>query len=510
MNKVTVVFVHGLLGDPGSSWGSTPAFLGADVELDGRFRTEFFRYPAGLSAWLPFIKYIPWVRNWSILRRAIRIQDAALGLETHINTVHGADTPLVLVGHSMGGLVVREYILNSIARGTVQRIRSVLLFAVPNKGANLAALGDRLNLTSKQIRQLAPDSDYLENLNRRWADHKIDNLVHVSCVAALLDSVVEKESALLSSEAGRAHYLHEDSHSSCTKPASIDSVSYQLIRTAIANAVHPFDEPLTGPGDPLFFMYDPRCEPYYIEREIDRTVEKQIDSGVWIHGASGVGKTNCLLRNSLFRGHRIVYVSTANLKGAQSAQEVVRSLAAQIVHRATREQSAYPPENSDSANWMVEFLRQKLGAEKQTILLDEVPNDECVLVGIARLVMAAVQLEKMSGRASIRFALSSLLSPADVLPADERRILEVIRPAAMTKWAPEDIRRLIDRLCHSIAITISQDDAERVCVICDGDPRYVKNVFRELKLDSEGGLERALEAVRAEQVQTSRTGTEAK
>lgn len=204
MDRVVVVFVHGLLGDPKASWGSTSAYLETDLELKGRFKADFFRYPAGLSAWLPFIKYIPGVRDLPFLRRAIRIQDAALGLETHINTVHGTSSPIVLIAHSMGGLVIRQYLINAVANGTAQRIKSALLFAVPNKGANLAALGDRLSLSSHQIRQLAPDSDYLENLNRRWIELKVESLVNVSCVAALLDSVVDKDSALLSVEPGRA------------------------------------------------------------------------------------------------------------------------------------------------------------------------------------------------------------------------------------------------------------------------------------------------------------------
>ncbi|MGQ3296590.1 esterase/lipase family protein [Reyranella sp.] len=503
-NQISVIFLHGLLGDPGTSWGATSAFLNSDAELKGHFRADFFRYAAGLAAWLPVIKYLPWVRNWPVFRRAIRIQDVALGLGTHIDTVHGPDAPLVLVGHSMGGLVIREYLLNELAQGRGHRIKSALLFAVPNKGANLAALGERLNLTSKQIRQLAPDSDYIENLNRRWKESGIEEQIAISCVAALLDGIVGKDSALLSSKVGRAHYLHEDSHISCIKPATIDSVSYQLIRTAIANAVGSKNTSPAGPPDPLFFMYDLQCEPYYIEREIDRSVAKQIDSGIWVHGPSGVGKTNCMLRNSLFRNHRVVYLSVANHKGAQTAAEVVRSLAMQIVHRASGEPAGLPPENSDAIGWMLDVLRQRFGATTLTVLLDEVPDDECVLTGMARFVMTAVLAEKMNGRASIRFAFSSLFSPSDLLPEEERRLLEVIRPAQMDKWDSVDIRRLVERLCHSISIPVSKEEVDRICSASGGDPRYVKNVFRELSIDTEKRLDRALAAVQAEQAQSLR------
>jgi pimeloyl-ACP methyl ester carboxylesterase len=511
MEKVSVIFVHGFLGDPIATWGSIGKFLAADEELKGFCKPDFFRYPAGLAAWVPWLTKVPFIKDLPFVRQAIKIQDAALGLGTYIDAIHGEQTPLVLIGHSMGGLIVREYVLNQVTEDLSHRIRKVLLFAVPNKGANLAALGEKFGFSSRQIQQLSPDSDYLENLNRRWLEHQVDDRVHVGCVAPLLDQVVPKASALLSADRSRSHYLHEDDHLSCVKPSTIDALSYQLIRAAIVKASQtaavPYAEAPDSRGDPLFYLYDAQCEPYYIQRATDEVIAKLVDTGVWVYGVSGVGKTNCLLRNAIMRHHRTAYVSVASLLGGASTSEISRSLAAQIVRRACGDGFALPGSEQDIAGWLLSSLQSRLGKSLPlTVIIDELVDDQAVMLAVVRLTMSVIQAQRMAGKIIVRFAYGSLLSPAHLMPDAEQRLLEAIRPVEMLKWASSDIGRLVDRLCHGISVPVAPSDRERIVRDADGDPRFVKNVFRELGASVEGApaFDTALMAVKAERVRTER------
>ena len=54
MSKATIVFVHGLGGDPAATWGRFPDLIKADPELEN-YETTSFSYPTSLFSW-PFSK----------------------------------------------------------------------------------------------------------------------------------------------------------------------------------------------------------------------------------------------------------------------------------------------------------------------------------------------------------------------------------------------------------------------------------------------------------------------
>ncbi|MCP4546794.1 MAG: hypothetical protein GY835_10065, partial [bacterium] len=84
---------------------------------------------------------------------------------------------VILVCHSMGGLIARQYIMEEIRRlkGNPELldkmlVKRVLLFATPNLGADLARLGRHISNRQEQIPQLVPNCEFLENLNSSSAD----------------------------------------------------------------------------------------------------------------------------------------------------------------------------------------------------------------------------------------------------------------------------------------------------------------------------------------------------
>ncbi len=96
--KIPVVLIHGLYSSP-ATWLELASAIMADEELSRRFQLWYFVYPTGLpipaSAW----------RLRMALQQAIERLDA-----THSNPT---TSKMVLVGHSMGGLLARLQAIDS-------------------------------------------------------------------------------------------------------------------------------------------------------------------------------------------------------------------------------------------------------------------------------------------------------------------------------------------------------------------------------------------------------------
>lgn len=90
---------------------------------------------------------------------------------------HG-DTPIVLVGHSMGGLVVKKMLLlakqDPAASNIAARIHSLFFLATPHRGSNLAnTLNNLLKLAvghgpKSYVDNLYPDSEAITAINDQF------------------------------------------------------------------------------------------------------------------------------------------------------------------------------------------------------------------------------------------------------------------------------------------------------------------------------------------------------
>lgn len=99
-----------------------------------------------------------------------RISLAAIGLAelvTKVVTLHGGDTEVTIIGHSMGGLVGRYYLESGdfVQNSSIANVRRLITLGTPHRGAPLAltaALGHekRLFLSAEQVHQLGSDARF--------------------------------------------------------------------------------------------------------------------------------------------------------------------------------------------------------------------------------------------------------------------------------------------------------------------------------------------------------------
>lgn len=153
-----VVFVHGLDGDPISTWKSNetgfiwPENLERDVKNIDAFS---FGYPTSLCRG----------------RDKLNIPELAqrLFFEVQDKIKIGNYKSVSFIAHSLGGLIVRELILTYDDGHSLRLpVAFVILLGTPNNGSSLARIGKRF-CDNPQITHILPgNDDYLANMDNRW------------------------------------------------------------------------------------------------------------------------------------------------------------------------------------------------------------------------------------------------------------------------------------------------------------------------------------------------------
>jgi hypothetical protein len=123
--QLGVVLVHGFKSGP-ETWGLLRERMEQDESL-GFMRVLPFAYPTALASWKP-------------LHKLPDLNTVADSLREYLRTEGGPFRDLVVVTHSMGGLVVQRYLARMLADGhgrKLARIRRVVMLSCPNDGSEL-------------------------------------------------------------------------------------------------------------------------------------------------------------------------------------------------------------------------------------------------------------------------------------------------------------------------------------------------------------------------------------
>jgi tetratricopeptide (TPR) repeat protein len=262
-----VIFVHGLGGDLRKTWTSPPP-------------PENNLWPLWLAGEIPGLMvwtlgYDAPASEWT--GAAMELADRAgnvLSLLLEEKRLHEGE--LIFVGHSLGGLVIKQALRKAYDRAPdesetkslLDRARKVAFLATPHLGADLADTGEWYRWfvkPSAATRSLLTNDSHLRDLNqwyRRWARrHRVDHLVLFETKeTSFLGMVVKPDSSDpgLSSDP----IAIDADHVAIAKPRDRNSQVYKLIRQFIARASAPpprIEEPETGPPPP--------AEPETVDRE---------------------------------------------------------------------------------------------------------------------------------------------------------------------------------------------------------------------------------------------------
>ncbi len=243
-----VVFVHGLGGNIRTTWQADrrdeatlwPLWLAEDIPGHAIWSVG---YPAAISRW-----------RGTAMHLVDRARNVFLSLRTEPKLAEGR---LILIGHSLGGLVIKRMLLDLVAEAEsskaaasfLDRVDKVSFLATPHAGSDYAVWGDWFRVLvwpSEATRCLLRRDPNLLKLNvdyRRWATTRgLHHLVlRESQPVRILGYVVDPESGDPGFVAYPAEPL-DKGHISIVKPPNRADEVYKSVKAFILD---PFERPVT-------------------------------------------------------------------------------------------------------------------------------------------------------------------------------------------------------------------------------------------------------------------------
>lgn len=214
-----IVFVHGIFGDAQGTWQRPSARPLYDVAIS----------EAGLSDTVDvYVFGYPSTKLGRVAEASFTIREAGRALEAELKRHRVAETytRIVFVGHSMGGLVTLQALLNDPALRS--KVPLVVSYGTPYQGAQIAAIG-RLVFPNPGLDVLRSieknDNEYLAALNDQWRRLKeAPSAPKVRCAyekktIAPLDQLIVPEASGTALCDGAASAIEED-HLGMVKPTS--------------------------------------------------------------------------------------------------------------------------------------------------------------------------------------------------------------------------------------------------------------------------------------------------
>ncbi|MFK3960812.1 esterase/lipase family protein [Pseudalkalibacillus hwajinpoensis] len=152
---------------------------------------------------------------------------------------------IILVGHSMGGLIGIRYMLEEIKRDKPSKIKSFISLATPYNGSDKADFHKIIKWATphKQIPQMEPNSKFISDTIRRWvavlANPKLSDITFTFGYGAK-DRVVPKESAIphIQIDEWEASALDGDHTSILNIRSDLIPRSYKLVRDRIRKVIN--------------------------------------------------------------------------------------------------------------------------------------------------------------------------------------------------------------------------------------------------------------------------------
>ncbi|TYP84727.1 hypothetical protein BCL69_103837 [Nitrosomonas communis] len=221
MKKNLILFIHGLGSSGEEAWDNFPELVKADNQLSSHYELAFYDYPTSLFG-LPFLK------------KMLKIQDLAEGLRTLINHKLSSYESIVLVCHSLGGLIAQKYLIDEVTNNRQLVVKKLLLYAVPNNGAGLASIADYFPWKHYHLKQLCKDSDLIRNLNADWFRHNLNNLLIIKYVVAGQDRCVDPLSARSYWGNPDVEMIPDKGHKNVAKPKNADDLTFRILRNFVA------------------------------------------------------------------------------------------------------------------------------------------------------------------------------------------------------------------------------------------------------------------------------------
>lgn len=474
-----ILFIHGLSGSSGT-WDTMLQVLVQCRELD-HVAYDCYTYPTSLIR-MPFGKKMP------------SIQEIASGLKAFIDGHYSSKRKIIIVAHSLGGLVARHYILELLKSGQNHKVDGVILYASPLSGSGWS-FASKLSWRHAHLKQLSVKTDFLNGMNRDWVTLKAEEKIKVFNVVAGIDAIVSPESSLPYIGAENFATIIDHGHISITKPGTLTDLRFICLKNFICDRINnDLSKSVIAPVSPLplgfgckdvlFDAYTNSVEGYYLSRREDEVVLAAVQSSnLWVSGPAGVGKTAVLRRlsgNLDWDLQHVILDSYRDLTALGLMKEICNILL---------ERSGIDEIVSGSASQLELFndfrraFDRLLSNKPLAVLVEEIPLPSGAEYTnfLDLCYQLSLLAETFNQRGKIIWLFSSIRDPKNDIKPGVPKLFEKIQFIEFGTWRSADINALIEIITNTLSINMTRDEIDMIAADCKGSPRFVKMLFRRAR-----------------------------
>jgi tetratricopeptide (TPR) repeat protein len=126
-------------------------------------------------------------------------------------------------------LIAKRYLVDVIKRSGHLKVREVIFFATPHRGAAIAKPASLFSTEHRQLNQMQIGTDFIDLLNEDWATCRCETRVGVTYVVAGQDGVVSRDSAS-AGQHGNVRIIQNKNHTDVIKPSNDTDIAFLLVR----------------------------------------------------------------------------------------------------------------------------------------------------------------------------------------------------------------------------------------------------------------------------------------
>ncbi|MGL5594673.1 MAG: ABC-three component system protein [Cetobacterium sp.] len=246
MEKGIIIFVHGILGDD-KTWFNQKKFfkdlLLQDEDIEKRYDCVHYNYDSDYF-------YIESVHNIKNVMKTIAlkfnlqkktknnltISDIADLLKSDIEYRYEKYSEIIIIAHSMGGLISKKYILENLKN---HKVKLYFSLATPYQGSKKS---DLIPCRSGFVENLQPVSQAVTEIAKKWIKASKDSLPKTFYILGKHDWLVNKESGFSFESPLREEGIDykilttDDDHTTISKPQD-NSTVLLMVKKEIQNHI---------------------------------------------------------------------------------------------------------------------------------------------------------------------------------------------------------------------------------------------------------------------------------
>lgn len=236
--NIIVVFIHGFIGGE-ETWikgdESKPLIDSVFIEsLKEKVDIGLFLYHTKLLEFFPKISRIGKLLDKKKATKNLPIESLSDLLSTQLKYRCTSYENIILIGHSMGGLIAKRFILDDIKKNSTSKVKLYISLATPHSGSDLATYGKSI-ISNCQVKDLAPLSVNINSLSQEWVQCK--SLPQRFYAQGLSDDIVPKISGVSLDRDKIEPIYSDDDHFSIIIPDNEDDVIVHALRKELGDYI---------------------------------------------------------------------------------------------------------------------------------------------------------------------------------------------------------------------------------------------------------------------------------